>query len=150
MERKARRAPIYISIKYLGILSHLIIGTANRLYRIYYQFFANGNFTSTRPLTYTFRSRDSISASSQPEVLRKWLLSHFRTKKKSNERMMDAARKAEGERDWRNGLWGNVLKDRQQGRDKSPLQRSRRTLPTILWNVSRFFPLLPCQSSAKR
>lgn len=93
--------PIYISIKYLGILSHLIIGTANRLYQIYYQFFANGNFTSTRPLAYTFRSRDSISASSQPEVLCKWLLSHFRTKKKSNERMMVAGRKTErGSEEW--------------------------------------------------
>lgn len=95
-ERQGGRADIYISTKYLGILSYLIIGTANRLYRIYYQFFANGNFISTHPLAHTFRSRDSISASSQPEVLRKWLLSHFRTRKKSNKRTMDAARKIEG------------------------------------------------------
>jgi hypothetical protein len=41
-------------------------------------------------------SGNSISGSSRPEVLRKWLLSHFRTRKKSNERTMDAAREGKG------------------------------------------------------
>jgi len=58
-------------------------------------------------------SGNSISVSSRPEVLRKWLLSHFRTRKKSNERTMDAAREGKGEvtrwRDVRGGEWKVTL-----------------------------------------
>lgn len=38
-----------------------------------------------------FQPGDSISIFSRPEVSREWLLSHFRTKKKSNERTMEPA-----------------------------------------------------------
>ena len=56
-------------------------------YQIYYQFWANGNFSVRFPGFLPSMQRDSISTSSRSEVSSEWLLSHFRSKKKSNKRM---------------------------------------------------------------
>lgn len=42
---------IHKSTKCLGILSYLIIDTLNQLYRIHYQFLANGNFIPAHSVT---------------------------------------------------------------------------------------------------
>ncbi|XP_011643418.1 uncharacterized protein LOC105431126 [Pogonomyrmex barbatus] len=43
-----------------------------------------------------FGNQSTILLEFRPEVLRKWLLNHFRTRKKSNERTIDAIRETEG------------------------------------------------------
>lgn len=126
-----------ISTGYPGILSHSIIRHADssalsNLLSIFgeRQFPGGGCATLISTL---FQPGDSISISSRPEVLREWLLSHFRTKKKSNERTMEPAGY------WKGRLGWCAKKDMLEGRDKGPLRHSPTTLlPIILENVSTF------------
>lgn len=79
-----------------------------------------------------FQPGDSISISSRPEVSREWLLSHFRTKKKSNERTMEPAGY------WKGTLGWCTKKTCSKEGIRVPLRHSCRTLPIILENVSTF------------
>lgn len=149
MERKARRTRRYIYPQNISVFYLIWLSTQRTGF---IEFIINFSRTAILSRHIPLPTLFEVGTPFLPPVSRKSCANgcsaiSARGRNQMNARWMPRG-KSRGAR--RNGLWGNVLKDRQAGRDKSPLQHSRRTLPTILRNVSPFFPHLPCRSSAKR